>query len=131
MKYFGGSGVVNSAIEVLDRWTPGSGKNEIPQLKYVDSNGNYANASSFYIEDGDYLRIRNVVLGYSLPASLLDKTKAFKSIRLYVSAQNLFTFTDYSGFDPEVGSTNPLRAGIDDGVYPMPRTISFGLNLSL
>ncbi|WP_118195575.1 SusC/RagA family TonB-linked outer membrane protein [Albibacterium indicum] len=131
MKYFGGSGVVNSAIEVLDRWTPGSGKNEIPQLKYVDSNGNYANASSFYIEDGDYLRIRNVILGYSLPAGLLERTKTFKSVRLYVSAQNLFTFTNYSGFDPEVGSTNPIRAGIDDGVYPMPRTISFGLNLSL
>lgn len=131
MKYFGGSGVVNSSINVLDRWTPGSGNNEIPGLKYVDANGNYANASSFYIEDGDYLRLRNVVLGYSLPASLLEKTKAFKTVRLYVSAQNLFTFTSYSGFDPEVGSTNPLRAGIDDGVYPMPRTITFGLNLAL
>jgi len=131
MKYFGGSGVVNSSINVLDRWTPGSGNNEIPGLKYVDANGNYANASSFYIEDGDYLRLRNVVLGYSLPASLLEKTKAFKTVRLYVSAQNLFTFTGYSGFDPEVGSTNPLRAGIDDGVYPMPRTITFGLNLAL
>ncbi len=131
MKYFGGSGVVNSSIHVLDRWTPGSGNNEIPGLKYVDANGNYANASSFYIEDGDYLRIRNVVLGYSLPGSLLEKTKAFKTVRFYVSAQNLFTFTGYSGFDPEVGSTNPLRAGIDDGVYPMPRTITFGLNLAL
>ena len=131
MKYFGGSGVVNSAIEVLDRWTPGSGKNTIPQLKYVDANGNYANASSFYIEKGDYLRIRNVVLGYSLPSTLLERTNAFKRVRLYVSAQNLFTFTSYSGFDPEVGSTNPIRAGIDDGIYPMPRTISFGLNLSL
>lgn len=131
MKYFGGTGVVNSSINVLDRWTPGSGRNEIPQLKYVDANGNYSNASSFYIEEGDYMRVRNVVLGYSLPSSLLAKTKTFKNIRFYVSAQNLFTFTSYSGFDPEVGSTNPLQAGLDNGVYPMPRTISAGINVTL
>ncbi len=131
MKYFGGSGVVNSSINVLDRWTPGSGKNEIPQLKYTDANGNYANASSFYVEKGDYLRVRNVVLGYSLPQSIFSKLNSIKNVRFYVSAQNLFTFTSYSGFDPEVGSTNPIRAGIDDGIYPMPRTFTAGINITL
>ncbi len=131
MKYFGGTGVVNSSINVLNRWTPGSGRNEIPQLKYVDANGNYSNSSSFYVEKGDYMRIRNVVLGYSLPTALLKKSGTFSNIRVYVSAQNLFTFTSYSGFDPEVGSTNPIRAGIDDGVYPLPRTMSVGLNITL
>ncbi|MGB4400296.1 MAG: TonB-dependent receptor [Daejeonella sp.] len=131
MKYFGGTGVVNSSINVLNRWTPGSGRNEIPKLKYVDANGNYANASSFYVEKGDYVRLRNLVLGYNLPKSTLLRTKTLNNLRIYVSAQNLFTFTAYSGFDPEVGSTNPLRAGIDDGVYPMPRTISAGLNITL
>jgi TonB-linked SusC/RagA family outer membrane protein len=131
MKYFGGTGVVNSSIHVLERWTPGSGKNEIPALKYVDANGNYANASSFYVEKGDYLRVRNIVLGYSLPSTLINKINSFKNVRFYVSAQNMFTFTSYSGFDPEVGSTNPIRAGVDDGVYPMPRTFTAGINLTL
>jgi TonB-linked SusC/RagA family outer membrane protein len=131
MKYFGGSGVVNSSVNVLDRWTPGSGKNEIPQLKYTDANGNYANASSFYIEKGDYLRVRNVVLGYSIPPSVFSKLNSIKNVRFYVSAQNLFTFTSYTGFDPEVGSTNPIRAGIDDGIYPMARTFTAGINITL
>lgn len=131
MKYFGGSGVVNASSEILDRWTPENGGNSIPKLQYVDDNGNYANASSFYIEEGDYMRIRNILLGYSLPASLLNDAGVIKGLRLYVNAQNLFTFTSYSGFDPEIGSTNPIRAGIDDGVYPQPRTFAFGINLTL
>jgi hypothetical protein len=53
-----------------------------------------------------------------------------QSVRIYVSAQNLFTFTHYSGFDPEVGSTDPIRAGIDDGVYPIPRTFMTGININ-
>ncbi|KQS33876.1 TonB-dependent receptor [Dyadobacter sp. Leaf189] len=128
LKYFGGSGVVNGSREVLDRWTPGSGKNEIPRLAYVDANGNYANSSSFYVEDGDYMRIRNVTLGYRIPQDLLAKTRAFQSARIYVSAQNLFTFTKYSGFDPEIGSIDPLQSGVDNGVYPQPRTFMVGVS---
>jgi TonB-linked SusC/RagA family outer membrane protein len=128
LKYFGGSGVVNGSKEVLNRWTPGSGRNDIPRLAYVDANGNYANSSSFYVEDGDYMRIRNITLGYRIPQSLLAKTRMFQSARFYVSAQNLFTFTKYSGFDPEIGSTNPMLAGVDNGVYPQPRTFMAGIN---
>lgn len=130
MKYFGGSGIVNASKNMLDRWTPGSNKNEIPRLVYNDANGNYANPSTFYIEEGSYMRIRNITLGYTIPESLIRKTRVLSSCRIYASAQNLFTFTNYSGFDPEVGATSPLRAGIDDGVYPVPRTLLFGLNLS-
>jgi TonB-linked SusC/RagA family outer membrane protein len=130
MKYFGGSGVVNASKETLNRWTPGSGRNEIPRLVYNDANGNYANSSTFYIEDGSYMRIRNVTLGYTVPADLIRKTRIISNLRVYVSAQNLFTFTNYSGFDPEVGSTSPLKAGVDDGVYPVPRTWLMGLNVS-
>lgn len=129
MKYFGGTGVVNASKEVLNRWTPENGGNTVPGLKYVDANGNYSNLSSFYIEDGSYLRIRNVALGYTLPKRFIGKV-GLESVRLYVSAQNLFTFTNYSGFDPEIGSTDPIRAGIDDGVYPQPRTFMTGVNLS-
>lgn len=130
MKYFGGSGVVNASKNILNRWTPGSGRNEIPRLIYNDANGNYANSSTFYIEDGSFMRIRNVTLGYTIPANIIGKTRVISNCRIYVSAQNLFTFTGYSGFDPEIGSSSPLNAGIDDGVYPVPRTFLLGLNVS-
>lgn len=131
IKYFGGSGVINASAEVLNRWTEENGGNTIPKLRYVDSNGNYNNLSSFYIEDGSYLRLRNLTLGYTLPEGLLTKSKMIKKTRLYFSAQNLLTFTEYSGFDPEIGSTNPLASGVDSGVYPMPRVFMFGVRLGL
>lgn len=130
IKYFGGAGIVNASRKVLNRWTPGSGRNEIPMLRYNDENGNYSNPSSFYVEDGSYMRIRNITLGYTIPSSLLEKTKLINYCRFYITGQNLFTFTKYSGFDPEVGSQSPLYSGIDDGVYPIPRTVLFGLNVS-
>ncbi|RAJ93145.1 TonB-linked SusC/RagA family outer membrane protein [Larkinella arboricola] len=131
MKYYNGNGIINGVKDILNHWTPGSGINDQPGLKFTDANGNYSNASSFYVENGDYLRIRNVALGYNLPADVIRKAtrNAVKSLRLYVTAQNLFTFTKYTGFDPEVGSANPLNAGIDTGVYPLPRTITGGLNI--
>src|SRR5690606_41741536 len=95
-------------------------------VQYVAANGNDANASSFYIEDGDYLRVRNILLGYSLPASLWKGNPVIKGLRVYVNAQNLFTFTGYTGFDPEVDRTNTIRAGIDDDIYHKPRNVTFG-----
>ena len=130
MKYFGGSGIVNASKNIVNRWTPGSGRNEIPRLIYNDANGNYANSSTFYIEDGSYMRVRNVTLGYTIPKDIINMTRVISNCRVYISAQNLFTLTGYSGFDPEVGSSSPLKAGIDDGVYPVPRTFLFGLNVS-
>lgn len=132
MKYFNGNGIVNGVRDILNHWTPGSGINDQPGLKYIDANGNYSNASSFFVEDGDYMRIRNFVLGYNIPSESIGKamTKVFKSFRVYVSVQNLFTFTHYSGFDPEVGSTNPLNSGIDTGIYPQPRTFMAGINVN-
>ncbi len=86
--------------------------------------------SSRFIEDGSYLRIQNVTLGYSLPSDIISKIKLSR-LRLYASAQNLHTFTKYTGYDPEVGSYNQdaLLSGIDNGRYPTPRQISFGLNV--
>lgn len=131
VRYFGGSGIVNANRAALDRWTPENGGNTVPRLIEDDANGNYSNLSSFYIEDGDFMRIRNITLGYTLPAGIVDITNLLSNMRVYVSAQNLFTFTNYSGFDPEIQSTDPLFSGIDDGVYPIPRTLMIGLNLSI
>ncbi|MBE7169287.1 MAG: TonB-dependent receptor [Williamsia sp.] len=132
LKYFNGNGLINGVKDILNHWTPGSGVNDQPGLKYTDANGNYSSASSFFVEKGDYMRIRNVSLGYNVPAGMIRRVtaNAFKSLRIYATAVNLLTFTGYSGFDPEVGSANPLNAGIDTGVYPQPRTIMGGLNIN-
>jgi hypothetical protein len=89
--------------------------------------------STRYIEDGSYLRIKNIVLGYSLPKTWLNKVKV-ENVRIYTNIQNLLTFTKYTGYDPEVG-VNPQDAtgytfGYDMGRYPSPRNISFGINVS-
>lgn len=76
------------------------------------------------IEDGSYLRLKTLQLGYTLPTSVVQKAKLQK-VRFYVSCTNLFTVTDYTGYDPEVGG------GVDYGNYPQSRTVSFGLNMSL
>ena len=93
--------------------------------------------SSRYVEDGSYLRLKSATLGYDLPKSLCNKLKAQK-LYLYVTGENLLTFTKYSGFDPEVningrGSDNALKniaPGVDYGVYPQSRTFLLGINLT-
>lgn len=132
MKYYNGNGIINGVKDIVNHWTPGSGINNQPGLKFVDANGNYANASSFFVENGSFMRVRNVVLGYSFHPEVIRRITAntFKGIRVYVTAQNLLTLTGYTGFDPEIGSTNPLNSGIDTGVYPQPRTFSGGININ-
>lgn len=116
----------NKLVGILDAWSPENPNGKVPIISTSDSNGNF-NASDFYIEDGSYLRIRNVTLGYSLPKSLTNKLKA-GAVRVYTTANNLFTITNYSGFDPEIGMDNN---GLDVGRYPQARSFIFGLNISL
>jgi TonB-linked SusC/RagA family outer membrane protein len=90
--------------------------------------------NSYYIEDGSYLRLQNVQLGYTLPQSLLQ-IAGLKSLRIYAQAENVFTITGYSGLTPEIGNTQSADAGtpnfgIDEGTYPNPRTFTMGVNLS-
>lgn len=112
----------NQSTAVLDRWTAPGTSNSMPRAVYGDPNNNNR-TSSRYIEDGSYLRIKNVTLSYNIPLDMQGK-KIFNYVKVYLSGQNLYTFTDYTGFDPEV-STN----GIDNNVYPLTRTISLGLNV--
>ena len=82
------------------------------------------------MEDGSYLRLKNLQIGYSLPKSVISKLKIDK-FRLYLSAQNLLTITDYSGLDPEIGATQgALDLGIDRGFYPQSRTFLGGVNIT-
>ncbi len=91
-------------------------------------NGNNIQPSTWYVEKGDYLRIRNIQLGYTLPVAMLSRWK-MKQLRVYVNAQNPFNFFKYSGFSPEVGGA-PTTAGVDINVYPLYATYNFGVNIS-
>jgi len=115
----------NQYATVLNRWTMDNQNNE---MFVARGNGDKV-YSSRVLEDGSYLRLKTVQLGYTLPTSLMKKVKV-KSLRFYASAQNLFTWTNYTGFDPEVSSYNSaLTPGFDYSVYPRAKTMTLGLNL--
>lgn len=114
------STVTNQSIKMLDRWTGEGTSNSIPRAVYADPNNNNR-VSDRFLEDGSYLRLKNITLGYTLPKKSLSKIY-MSGARMFISAQNLLTLTRYSGFDPEV-------SGIDSGSYPMTRTISLGLDI--
>ena len=99
-----------------------------PRITNSDTNNNMR-ASSFYVEDGSYLRLQNMQIGYTLPSHICKKTKLFSNCRLYLSGQNVFTLTGYTGLDPEIGINNPLDMGVDTTHYPSSRTFTFGVNL--
>ncbi|QNH63590.1 SusC/RagA family TonB-linked outer membrane protein [Hymenobacter sediminicola] len=112
----------NGSTRVLGRWTGPGTSNDVPRAIAGDPNTNLR-VSSYYLEDGSYLRIKTLTLGYTLPKSVQERLAA-KQLRVYVSAQNLLTLTEYTGYDPEVGSR-----GVDLGVYPQPRVFLAGLNI--
>lgn len=117
----------NKSTLYLDRWTGEGTSNSVPRASTNASN-NFL-FSDFYVEDGSYLRIQNIQLGYSLPASVLEKVKMDK-FRIYVAVNNAFTFTKYKGYNPDVSNANPLSAGVDLGQYPQTRTFTTGINVS-
>jgi hypothetical protein len=108
----------------------------MPRLTESDPNGNQR-YSSRWIEDANFTRIKTMQIGYTLPASVLDGIDFISNVRAYFSVQNLATFTDYSGFDPEVGRAQsfqkgefPLATGEDGGASPQPRVFQFGWQIS-
>jgi TonB-linked SusC/RagA family outer membrane protein len=109
----------------LSRWTGDGTSNDYPRLITSDPNGNFTKMSDFYLEDGDYVRLKTVQIGYTLPSTAISKIGAQK-LRLYVTGENLATLTNYTGYDPEIGG-NVL--GIDRGYYPQARSFMFGVNL--
>jgi hypothetical protein len=86
--------------------------------------------SDRFIEDGSFIRCKNITLGYSLPQRLMAKVH-MSSLRVYFNVTNAFIITKYSGMDPEIGSWNPLMAGVDNGFYPQPRVFTIGANVAL
>lgn len=108
----------------------GNSDAELPRITNTDPNDNHR-ISSLHIEDGSFLKIRNVSIGYTLPRNTIANI-GLKNVRVYVNLQNLYTFTSYTGFDPEIGAYNQdvLLTGVDNGYYPSPRMYTFGLNVS-
>jgi TonB-linked SusC/RagA family outer membrane protein len=121
------NGQNNQSRDVLNRWTGPGTSNTIPR---ANTGGGQRIFSTFHVEDGSYLRVRNISLGYTLPTALVQKLP-LTSIRVYVSAQNLMTFTKYTGYDPEVSffGSGSANQGVDYGAYPAAKTIIAGLNL--
>ncbi|MGQ1889549.1 TonB-dependent receptor [Thermophagus sp. OGC60D27] len=114
---------VNQTTATLDRWKKEGDMTDIPRAVFNDPNKN-TRASDRWIEDGSYLRIKNIVLGYHLPNRWINKW-GLKQARVFFSGTNIYTFTNYKGVDPEVGAD-----GIDNGLYPVTRTLSFGANIT-
>jgi TonB-linked SusC/RagA family outer membrane protein len=114
---------------VLARWTGEGSTNDPrnPRYSFTDANSNIR-VSSRYVEDGSFIRLKNLQLGYTFPSA--DRKRLFSSMRAYVQARNLFTLTNYSGFDPEIAG-GILDTGVDRGAYPQARTISIGLDIKL
>ena len=101
----------------------------MPEIKNRPDYNNNNRLSDRYVENGSYLRLRNVQFGYTLPTSLVHKVHLQK-VRFYLSGQNLFTITSYSGIDPEVGQAASLSRGVDFGIYPQSRTFTGGVNIT-
>ena len=118
----------NKFQSVLGRWTSeGSTNNaKTPRYSFTDANSNIR-VSDRYLEDGSFVKIKNVQLGYTLPVALFNN-KVFKSIHVYAQVKNLYTFTKYNGYDPEIPG-GILNTGVDRGTYPQARTYSVGIDL--
>jgi TonB-linked SusC/RagA family outer membrane protein len=116
----------NMLKDILNAWSPTNPNGTIPRISQNDPNGNFSTVSDFFIESGSYMRVKNLTLGYTLPSNISKKAR-LNSVRLYMTANNFFTITRYSGFDPEIGMD---EYGIDKGRYPQARAVFVGLNVN-
>lgn len=120
----------NQLVSVLNHWTGEGTSTTMPRATSRDLNSN-TRFSSRWIESGDFLRLKNIQLGYNVPKAVMNKLKVAQSIRIYISGSNLFRITKYSGLDPEVSSaSSQLQAGTDNANIPQPRTLQLGANLT-
>jgi len=124
-----GNGLSNASVDMVNRWTPTNPSNVYPR---ANRNADYLHMSDRYLEDGSYVRLKTISLSYNLPAKWMNAIK-MDGIKVYFTAENLATFTKYTGFDPEVsrfGQDN-TRIGYDYGGYPAARSFIFGLTLNI
>ncbi|GAB3166891.1 SusC/RagA family TonB-linked outer membrane protein [Telluribacter humicola] len=114
---------------VKDSWTPENTDTDQPIFEKASNFSTNTQANSWYVEDGSYLRLQNISLGYTLPGNLLNRA-GLSRLRVFVSTNNVFTITKYKGLDPSVGGNADTNFGIDVGNYPITRSVTGGINLS-
>ena len=119
--------LTNRPAYYLDRWTGAGTSDSFPRVTTGATSNNLF--SDFYVEDGSFLRLQSVQLGYSVGQNLLDRLE-FDKVRFFVSATNLFTISDYKGYDPTTSNGSPIGGGIDQGFYPSPQTFLLGINVN-
>ena len=112
--------------DLVYSWTDENPTSNIPTPRSNIEHPNVQTSTDYFLEDGSFIRVRNIILGYSLSNKLLDKI-GVENFRFYINAQNPITWTKYSGFDPEVGSSNPFNGGLDRGNYPVTANYSAGI----
>jgi len=117
---------VNRLSYAMDRWHGEGTSTTIPRLTTEATSNNVF--SDYFVENGSYLRMQNIQLGYTVPATVSQRVRA-KEFRAYVGVNNLFTLTRYSGYDPVASSGAPIGAGFDSGFYPAARIYMAGLNI--
>lgn len=117
----------NYQTSILNRWTGEGTSDTTPRLTVKDTNNNYSWMSNYYLQKGDYIRVKLIQLGYTLPQSMTENFGVNK-VRFYVTGENLFTFTKYTGYDPEIAAGDSF--GIDRAYYPQARTFIFGANIT-
>ena len=115
--------------DLVNSWSDENPTSNIPTPRSRIEHPNVNTATDYFLEDGSFVRLRNIILGYSLQNNLLDKI-GIENFRVYINAQNAITWTNYSGFDPEVGSSNPFNGGLDRGNYPVTATYSAGVSIT-
>ncbi|ALI98237.1 SusC/RagA family TonB-linked outer membrane protein [Rufibacter tibetensis] len=118
--------LANYTARILDRWHGPGSSNTMPRV--TEDARNWTNFSDLYVQDGDFLRISNVTIGYNL-GQLMKQSSRARQFRVFASVLNLYTFTKYDGMDPEIGYTDGFAQGVDVGYYPRPRTMMVGANL--
>ena len=129
----------NYSTKLANSWRPDNQNTDIPRFSKTDGIDNGLAFTDRWLEDGSYFRLKTLDIGYSLPKGLLKKVK-LENVRIYTSMENLFTLSKYSGYSPNLGESgsidigvgyNVFSRGVDQGRYPLPRTISFGIQVSL
>ena len=128
----------NYSTTLANSWRPDNQNTDRPRFSVTDGADNKWAYTDRWLEDGSYIRLKTLDIGYTLPKQLLKKIK-LENVRIYTSIENLFTLTKYSGYTPDLGESgvdlgttyNVFTRGIDQGRYPLPRTFSFGIQVNL
>ena len=126
IRNYSGSGVNSGVKDALNRWHGEGTSNYLPRLSYSFQTHNWL-ASDFFIEDGSFLRVRTIQVGYNISNSFINRN--ITNLRFFLNVQNPFTFTKYSGYDPEILNDNPISSNVDLGQYPVYKTYTIGINL--